>query len=70
SNVKINGIARAAASFSSCDVDIVGQAGAIITDGVVQDAQLQNRWNLPASVTIPLSGQITVTARCATIGSI
>ncbi|CAB3952670.1 baseplate J/gp47 family protein [Achromobacter piechaudii] len=70
SNVKINGIARAAASFSSCDVVIVGQAGTIITGGVVQDDQLQNRWNLPATVTIPLSGQITVTATCAAIGAV
>lgn len=70
SNVKINGIARAAASFSSCDVVIVGQAGTIITEGVVQDEQLQNRWNLPALVTIPLTGQITVTATCVAIGAI
>ncbi|WP_427183520.1 baseplate J/gp47 family protein [Bordetella bronchialis] len=70
SNVKINGIARAAASFSTCDVVIVGQAGTIITDGVIQDAQLQNRWSLPAEVIIPLSGEITVTATCDTIGAI
>lgn len=70
SNVKINGIARAASSFSSCDVVIVGQAGTIITGGAIQDDQLQNRWNLPATVTIPLSGQITVTATCATIGAV
>lgn len=70
SNVKINGIARAAASFSSCDVVVVGQAGTIISGGVVQDDQLQNRWNLPATVTIPLSGQITVTATCAAIGAV
>jgi uncharacterized phage protein gp47/JayE len=70
SNVKINGIARAASSFSTCDVVIVGQAGTIITDGVIQDAQLQNRWSLPATVVIPLSGQITVTATCETIGAV
>ncbi|OWT69203.1 MULTISPECIES: baseplate J/gp47 family protein [unclassified Achromobacter] len=70
SNVKINGIARAAASFSTCDVVIVGQAGTIITDGVIQDAQLLNRWSLPASVLVPLSGEITVTATCDTIGAV
>jgi uncharacterized phage protein gp47/JayE len=70
SNVKINGIARAAASFSTCDVVIVGQAGTIITDGVIQDAQLQNRWSLPAEVVIPLSGEITVTATCEVVGAI
>jgi uncharacterized phage protein gp47/JayE len=70
SNVKINGIARAASSFSTCDVVIVGQAGTVITDGVIQDAQLQNRWSLPSTVVIPLSGQITVTATCETIGAV
>ncbi|MEW9139885.1 baseplate J/gp47 family protein [Bacillus wiedmannii] len=70
SNVKINGIARAVASFSSCDVLIVGQAGTIITGGAVQDDQLKSRWNLPDTVVIPLSGQIVVTATCSTIGAI
>lgn len=70
SNVKINGIARAAASFSTCDVVVVGQAGIIITNGAIQDAQLQHRWSLPAEVVIPLSGQITVTATCQDIGAI
>lgn len=70
SNVKINGIARAVASFSSCDVVIVGQAGTIITGGAIQDDQLQNRWNLPETVVIPLTGQITVTATCTTIGAV
>ncbi|AMG44728.1 hypothetical protein AL520_09315 [Achromobacter xylosoxidans] len=70
SNVKINGIARAVASFSSCDVVIVGQAGTIITGGAIQDDQLQNRWNLPETVVIPLTGQITVTATCTSIGAV
>lgn len=69
SNVKINGIARKVASYSSADLVLIGQAGATISNGVAKDANgLQ--WMLPAAVTIPPSGTITVTATCATIGDI
>lgn len=69
SNVKINGIKRSSSSFSTCDVLLVGQAGTGITNGVAED-QSGNKWALPASVTIPPAGQITVTATCATAGAI
>lgn len=69
SNVKINGIKRSSFSYSTCDVLTVGQAGTVITNGVAED-QEGNKWALPASVTIPPSGQITVTATCATPGAI
>lgn len=69
SNVKINGIKRSSFSYSTCDVLVVGQAGTVITNGVAED-QASNKWALPASVTIPPAGQITVTATCATPGSI
>ncbi len=69
SNVKLNGIARSLGSNSTCNVAIVGVAGTTITNGVVTDSQ-NNRWNLPASVVIPPAGTITVTATCATAGSI
>ncbi|MDT6962899.1 baseplate J/gp47 family protein [Cupriavidus sp. SZY C1] len=69
SNVKINGIGRKAASFSTVDLLIVGQAGTTITNGVATDAN-KNKWTLPATVTIPPSGQITVTATCISIGAI
>nr|WP_315596083.1 hypothetical protein [uncultured Cupriavidus sp.] len=69
SNVKINGISRKAASFSTADLLIIGQAGTTITNGVATDTN-KNKWTLPASVTIPPSGQITVTAACASIGAI
>ncbi|MBJ9624614.1 baseplate J/gp47 family protein [Burkholderia multivorans] len=69
SNVKINGIARKVASYSSADLVLVGQAGATITNGAAKDTNgLQ--WLLPATVTIPPSGTITVTATCATIGNV
>lgn len=67
--VKINGIARAVASASTVDVTIVGVVGTTITNGVVQDTNQVN-WDLPASVTIPPAGQITVTATCEQPGAI
>ncbi|WP_175908351.1 baseplate J/gp47 family protein [Burkholderia sp. BCC1640] len=69
SNVKINGIARKTASYSSADLVLVGQAGKTITNGAAKDAN-GVQWMLPATVTIPPSGTITVTATCATIGDV
>jgi len=69
SNVKINGIARKAASFSSADLIVVGQAGRPINNGIAKDTN-GNKWALPASITIPPEGQITVTATCQTLGAI
>ncbi|WP_230972987.1 baseplate J/gp47 family protein [Burkholderia vietnamiensis] len=68
-NVKINGIARKVASYSSADLVLIGQAGATITNGVAKDAN-GVQWLLPATVTIPPSGTITVTATCASIGEV
>lgn len=68
-NVKINGIARRTASYSQADVVIVGQAGTVITNGMVEDVQ-GRKWQLPPTVTIPLSGEITVTARAVDLGAI
>jgi uncharacterized phage protein gp47/JayE len=67
--VKINGIQREIATASAVNVVIVGQAGTVITSGIVQDAA-GNQWNMPGSVTIPVTGTVTVTATCATAGAI
>nr|WP_249192049.1 baseplate J/gp47 family protein [Burkholderia ambifaria] len=69
SNVKINGIERKVASYSSADLVLVGQAGKTISNGAAKDAN-GVQWMLPATVTIPPSGTITVTAKCASIGDI
>ncbi|HEM7888460.1 TPA: baseplate J/gp47 family protein [Burkholderia cepacia] len=69
SNVKINGIARKVASYSSADLVLIGQAGKTITNGAAKDTN-GVQWMLPATVTIPPSGTITVTATCATIGDV
>jgi uncharacterized phage protein gp47/JayE len=68
-NVKINGIARLIATRSQADLRIVGQAGTIITNGQAEDT-LGRKWLLPASVTIPVGGEITVTANAAELGAI
>ncbi|UTV56435.1 baseplate J/gp47 family protein [Burkholderia arboris] len=69
SNVKINGIQREAASYSSADITLGGQAATTITNGIVKDGN-NYQWALPATVTIPPAGEITVTATCTTIGAI
>lgn len=67
--VKINGIAREIATYSQVDLQIVGQVGTVITNGVAADT-LGQKWVLPAEVIIPGSGDITVTALSAIRGNI
>jgi uncharacterized phage protein gp47/JayE len=67
--VKINGIKRIIGTPSTAQVTIVGQANTLISGGQVGDNQnLGTVWNLPASVTIPIGGSITVTATCSVNG--
>lgn len=67
--VKTNGIRRKTPSKSSVDLLIVGQVGATILGGIAGD-DLGSRWLLPASVTIPVEGQIIVTATSTEEGGI
>lgn len=67
--VKINGIRRQAGSYSTADVTITGTAGTTITNGIVADVAGQ-KWDLPATVVIPSSGQIVVTATAQDEGEI
>ena len=69
SNVKINGLARGVATRSSVDLRIVGQGGTTISGGVALDGD-RVQWELPASVTIPPAGEITVTALCRKVGAV
>lgn len=69
SAVKINGLKRNSPTNSTVDQVIVGVAGTAIVNGVTQDSN-GNKWSLPASVTIPPSGTITVTATCQTPGAV
>ena len=68
-NVKINGIIRRSATYSTADVLIVGQVGATIHSGQVGD-NLNQVWLLPATVVVPSSGEITVTATAQNIGAV
>lgn len=68
-NVKINGIRRRAATYSTADLLIIGTAGTVIVNGQAEDT-LGQKWNLPASVTIPPGGSVTVTATAVDIGAI
>ena len=67
--VKINGIKRNEIVRSTVDVMLTGVAGTTINNGVVADSNNIN-WALPATVTIPDAGQITVTAVCQKVGNI
>ena len=67
--VKINGMKRGIPTNSQVDIEIVGQAGTSIVDGVVQDS-LDQKWNVPSPTLIPGGGTITVTAVAQELGAI
>ncbi len=67
--VKINGLTRQSSSNSTVELVIVGTAFTTLTNCSAIDS-LNQIWNLPASVTIPYSGTITVTATAASSGAI
>ena len=67
--VKINGIARKAGSRSTADVIITGTPYTQIINGSVKDVS-GVVWNLPANVSIPASGTITVTVTCSEAGPV
>lgn len=68
-NVKLNGLIRKSATRSTVDVRIVGTAGTTIVNGVITD-MANNKWNLPSTVVIPPSSEITVTAIAAESGAL
>ncbi len=65
--VKINGLRKKIASFSTVTVSVGGTVGTVITNGVAQDT-LGQLWSLPATVTIPGGGTIDVVATAQQIG--
>lgn len=66
--VKLNGIKRKAASYSTCVLTLTGTAGTVITNGVVED-DASMKWNLPATVTLE-SATYQISAICSEIGAI
>lgn len=67
--LKINGLTRLVATYSTVDLTITGTVGTIILNGQASDVS-GNKWNLPATVTIPVGGTITVTATAEDEGDI
>lgn len=69
--VKLNGIARKTASYSSAPLLVsgVGAPPTVITNGLVADTS-GNVWALPTTVTIPPSGSVVVSVVCQTPGAI
>jgi len=67
--VKINGIKRQSASYSTCTVTISGVAGTVIKNGIVLNKG-SIKWDLPSIVTIPIGGTIDVVATCQIPGPI
>lgn len=68
-NVAINGIPRQVPSNSTVSVQLVGVAGTVVTNCVLIDSG-NNRWDLPASVTIGSGGTATTSATCETEGAV
>lgn len=69
--VKVNGMTRAVASYSTAMITIVGQAGTVINGGLVGDDQnLGTQWALPTTATIPVGGSIDVIGTCTVAGAI
>lgn len=67
--VKLNGIRRNSASYSTVDVTMTGTANTVIMNGIVAD-DLNQQWLLPASVTIGGLGSVTVTATARELGEL
>lgn len=68
--VKINGLARQVASYSTAIMLLEGDPGTVIRSGQLTDS-VNNIWDLPSSVKLSEeSGAATVTAICETLGAI
>lgn len=66
--IKLNGLQRKLPSLSQVDLLISGDIGAQIVNGIATDS-LQQKWMLPALVTIDTTGSVTVTAFAAVVGA-
>lgn len=67
--VKLNGIKRQPAVYSTCYVTLTGAAAATITNGIVGDVN-GYKWSLTSPVILDGSGQATALATCQTSGPI
>lgn len=67
--VLINGIKRKSAGYSTCSVNIIGNAYTEIKNGAVKDKS-GIIWDLPSSVTIGADGTVVTVATCREIGAV
>lgn len=67
--VKVNGIKKRVPTKSTVDLDLAGDIGTVITDGIAEDTN-GNKWVLPTPTTIPITGTITVTATAQEAGAV
>jgi uncharacterized phage protein gp47/JayE len=67
--VKINGLQREVPTNSTAVGTVTGVVGTVINNGIVMDSN-GNLWDLPASVTIPLSGTLSLTVTAEVAGNI
>ncbi|VEB95795.1 Uncharacterized homolog of phage Mu protein gp47 [Cedecea lapagei] len=67
SNVKINGIVRRAATYSTVDLLLTGVPGTTISNGSVRDNN-GGVWLLPDTVSIGVEGTVIATATCSSSG--
>ncbi|CAB4150071.1 XkdT Uncharacterized homolog of phage Mu protein gp47 [uncultured Caudovirales phage] len=68
-NVKINGINKRSATYSTADLTIVGQAGTILNGAIAVDT-LDQKWLIPNGTTIPGGGTVVATATAEKIGAV
>lgn len=71
--VKINGMTKRSATYSTVDLTIVGQAGTVlgtVGNPAVAIDTLEQKWNIPVGTTIPGPGTITITATAQEQGAI
>lgn len=68
-NVKINGISKRIATYSTVDLTLVGQAGTVLINALAADI-LDQKWVIPDGTTIPGGGTITVTATAQNVGAV
>lgn len=66
--LKLNGIKRNSASYSTCVVTLNGDDGTVITNGIAED-EAGVKWDLPSSVTLASTSH-EVSVICENIGAI
>jgi uncharacterized phage protein gp47/JayE len=67
--VKLNGIKRLPAVYSTCYVTLTGTPGTTITNGIVGDVN-GYKWSLSSPILLNESGSATALATCQTVGVI